>query len=245
MKKYTFDNFLVGKTNKKAVKAVKKFIARSFGYRAVFIHGCPLCGKTHLAKAVWQCLLEQEKEVLLRTPEQFTRELQGWFYAGGDWEIFCRSYEKKDFLIIDDMQEFRSFGAAETHCEEIILRFLKAGKSVLVFSTQDDLKSKRLRGKFFYKIEVQEPDVPIRKYMIDRYAEEKQLRFDEDARILLAELEGSIRRMMNILINVMRHRLLYDSEITCELIWKLYDNERARKYVLTRRRRYGRKRKLF
>jgi chromosomal replication initiation ATPase DnaA len=94
-KKMDFENFMVSRSNKKAVKTVKRLMERRPGYKAVLIYGERMCGKTHLAKAVWTELLAREQDVVMRDVDHFTEELQGWLWAGGTLEGFYENYEKR------------------------------------------------------------------------------------------------------------------------------------------------------
>ena len=104
--KYTFDNFIIGKSNEFA-HAAALAVAKSPGksYNPFFIYGGVGLGKTHLMHAIGNAIIKKSpnKRVLYVSSEQFTNEL---INALRDYKIgeFKQKYRTIDVLLVDDVQ---------------------------------------------------------------------------------------------------------------------------------------------
>ena len=108
---YTFDNFIVGDSNRFAFTAARA-VAEKPGkaYNPLFLYGKSGLGKTHLMHAIGNYILENSnKRVLYVSSEQFVND---YIYAvrNNDKNNFDRidsfknKYRNIDVLIIDDIQ---------------------------------------------------------------------------------------------------------------------------------------------
>ena len=112
-KNYTFDNFVVGESNKFA-QAAALAVAENPGkmYNPLFIYGNSGLGKTHLMHAIGNYIEDkQHKKVLYVTCDQFLEDFMGLSrknnvdYNNLDYiEFFKGKYRSIDVLIIDDIQ---------------------------------------------------------------------------------------------------------------------------------------------
>ena len=156
-KKYTFDNFVVGNSNKIA-HAAAVAVAESPGelYNPLFIFGPSGLGKTHLMQAIGNYIEDkQHKKVLYITSDEFIEDfskisrgdgtLNNYDYA----DYFKNKYRSLDVLIIDDIQ---FLATAQKTQEEFFHTFniLHHDKKQIIISSDrspDDLKSLELRLK--------------------------------------------------------------------------------------------------
>ena len=104
--RYTFDNFVVGGSNKYAQAAALAVAeSPSEAYNPLFIYGGSGLGKTHLMNAIGIYLLEHNENlnVLYVSSEMFTNE---FIKALGENKTreFKNKYRKVDVLLIDDIQ---------------------------------------------------------------------------------------------------------------------------------------------
>ena len=111
-KTYTFDNFIVGNSNKLATTAALS-VAENPGkiYNPLFIYGNSGLGKTHLMHAIGNYIVDNSnKTVLYVTSEQFQQEYIKATRKGEDGtnfnyiNFFKNKYRSIDVLIIDDIQ---------------------------------------------------------------------------------------------------------------------------------------------
>ncbi|MDP7422065.1 MAG: DnaA/Hda family protein, partial [bacterium] len=106
--KYTFDSFVIGKSNEfayAATESVAKFPGKR--YNPLFLYGGVGLGKTHLMQAVGHYCLENRKDAKIAyiSSERFTNELITSL-RGKSTESFRKKYRKLDLLLVDDVQFF-------------------------------------------------------------------------------------------------------------------------------------------
>jgi chromosomal replication initiator protein len=104
--RYTFDSFVVGKSNELAYAAAKRITeANDVTFNPLFLHGGVGLGKTHLMHAIaWEVLKNQPaKKVVYVSAEKFMFE----FIAAlrfKDTHAFKHKFRNVDLLMIDDVQ---------------------------------------------------------------------------------------------------------------------------------------------
>ena len=164
--KYSFDNFIVGNSNKFA-QAAALSVAENPGkmYNPLFLYGNSGLGKTHLMHAIGNYIVEHSsKRVLYITSEQFIQDFiktnrkddSGTNFNYVDF--FKSKYRDIDVLIIDDIQ---FLGGAEKSQEEFFHTFnnlYNDSKQIIISSDRspNDLKlfEDRLRTRFTWGLPV-------------------------------------------------------------------------------------------
>ncbi len=175
-KNYTFDNFIVGNTNKFAQAAALE-VAENPGalYNPLFIYGNSGLGKTHLMHAIGNYITEHsDKRVLYVSSDQFISDFLGINKKdehGKNFDsinYFKNKYRNIDVLIVDDIQFFQ--GAPQTQ-NEFFNTFTKLhdeNKQIIISSDRspDDLKllEDRLRTRFCWGLtaDIFPPDFDLR-----------------------------------------------------------------------------------
>lgn len=182
LSKYTFDNFIVGESNKFA-QAAALSVAENPGklYNPLFIYGNSGLGKTHLMHAIGNFIVEHSnKRVLYVTSDQFIQDFIGINRrdsSGTNFncvDFFKDKYRNIDVLIIDDIQ-FLS-GATQTQQEffHTFNTLYSDSKHIIISSDRspDDLKllEERLRTRFCWGLTVNifPPDFNLRVEIIKR-----------------------------------------------------------------------------
>ena len=174
--KYTFDNFIVGNSNKFA-HAAAIAVAQNPGkmYNPLFIYGNSGLGKTHLMHAIGNYITKNtNKKVLYVTSEQFVSDFIGINKKDKDGtnfsyvDFFKQKYRNIDVLIIDDIQYLG--GATETQKEffHTFNTLYGENKQIIISSDRspDDLKilEDRLRTRFCWglPVDIYPPDFELR-----------------------------------------------------------------------------------
>jgi len=171
--KYTFENFIVGDTNRFA-KTAALAVAEQPGkiYNPLFIYGKSGLGKTHLMHAVGNFIVNNsDKKVLYTTSDKFMTEFTGLAKEenGLDYaDYFKNKYRNVDVLIIDDIQYL--VGAEKTQQEffHTFNALHQANKQIIISSDRspDDLKKleERLRSRFTWglPVDIFPPDFDLR-----------------------------------------------------------------------------------
>ncbi len=217
---YTFENFIVGNSNKFAHAAAFS-VAENPGrmYNPLFIYGNSGLGKTHLMHAIGNYILaNSNQKVLYVTSEQFISDFLGINRKdefGNNFnyiEYFKKKYRTVDVLIIDDIQFLG--GATQTQQEffHTFNTLYSDNKQIIISSDRspDDLKllEDRLRTRFCWglTVDIFPPDFELRiailKKKIVGGAVEKNIPDDVVEYIAshmgndVRQLEGSITRLL-------------------------------------------------
>ena len=174
--KFTFDNYIVGNTNRLAYVAARS-VAEAPGtiHNPLFIYGRSGLGKTHLMQAIGNYIANNSNlKVLYTTCNEFLNEFIGIASVDkGTSSInyandFKNKYRNVDVLIIDDIQFL--VGAEKTQNEFFhTFNFLhQANKQIIISSDRspDDLKKieERLRSRFMWglPVDIYPPDFNLR-----------------------------------------------------------------------------------
>ena len=218
--KYTFENFIVGISNKFALAAALA-VAENPGkmYNPLFIYGNSGLGKTHLMHAIGNFIVKtSNKKVLYVTSEQFVSDFIGINKkdeSGTNFsyvDFFKQKYRNIDVLIIDDIQYLA--GATETQKEffHTFNTLYGDNKQIIISSDRspDDLKilEDRLRTRFCWglPVDIYPPDFELRvailkkkiigecinKEIPDQVIEYMATNLGSDIR----QLEGSLTRLI-------------------------------------------------
>lgn len=175
---YTFDNFVIGDTNRLAA-TVGLSVAEQPGklYNPLFIYGKSGLGKTHLMHAIGNFIKDNSKKsVLYVTSDTFISDFTNLYKKDEEkYELeqkFKDKYRNIDVLIIDDIQFLG--GATKTQDEFFnTFNFLHQGQKQIIISSDkspDDLKvlEDRLQTRFNWGITVniEPPDYQLRLQII-------------------------------------------------------------------------------
>ena len=217
-KEYTFDNYVIGETNKFA-KTTALAVAAQPGkiYNPLFIYGKCGVGKTHLMHAIGNFIVENSNLRVLYTKSLDFRDEFISISSGTKEEIATKSkyfkdkYFNLDVLIIDDIQFL--VGAEKTQQEffQLFEELHSKNKQIIISSdtSPDDLKKleERLKSRltFSLPVDIFPPDFDLRvrilkdklkKYSISSLITDEAIEYianlyDSDVR----PLEGAITRI--------------------------------------------------
>ena len=240
--KYTFDSFVVGKTNElafAAARGVSEFPGEKFN--PLFIYGGVGIGKTHLAQAIGNQILKnnQEARILYVTSERFTNDYVDAI-KGGKMKEFRVKYRSYDVLIIDDIQFlagkdgtqeelFNTFNEYHQKNLQIVLTSDRAPQALSAF--QERLKSRFSCGMV---ADIEEPDFETREAIIKAKLAEKKYKFDDDVvKYIAAEVQKSVREIEGVLNKIIAQYELRKIEPTIENVKETisYYNEQNKKNV--------------
>ena len=215
--KYTFQNFIVGESNRFAQTAGLS-VAQNPGelYNPLFIYGKSGVGKTHLMHAIGNYVINNSnKNVLYVTSDEFTTDFTGIRNVTGNnqsyVDYFKDKYRNVDVLIIDDIQFLA--GAEKTQQEFFnTFNFLYSTNKQIIISSDrspDDLKllEDRLRTRFAWglTVDILPPDFTLKKQIIKNKINGHDVakKIDDDVIEFIANscendvrhLEGAITRL--------------------------------------------------
>ena len=208
---YTFENFIVGSSNKFAHAACIAVADRpAQAYNPLFIYGPSGLGKTHLLYAITNELKKKINNirVIYIKGEDFTNQMIDSMSRQAMTE-FRDKYRSCDVLLIDDIH----FIAGKTSTQEEFFNTFnalhEAGKQIIMTSDRPPREIKtleeRLRTRFEWGLiaDIQPPDLELRTAIIKKKAEVFNVSIPEDVLAFLAEnlrsnirqIEGAIKKL--------------------------------------------------
>ncbi len=207
--KYTFDTFIVGKSNQLA-HAASLAVAESPGrrYNPLFIYSDVGLGKTHLLHAIGHHLRQQDLNVLYVSSEQFTNEFIKAIREGTS-ESFRNKYRSVDALLMDDIQFISGKEQTQEGFFHTFNDLHNAGHQIVLTSDRPPralaLLEDRLRSRFEWGLiaDMQPPDLETRIAILQQKAMSAGRIFPYEVIDYLArkvlrnirELEGSLNRV--------------------------------------------------
>ena len=232
--KYTFENFVVGNSNRFA-HAAALAVAEDPGkiYNPLFIYGNSGLGKTHLMHAIGNYIVKNSnKKVLYITSEQFVTDFVSMNRkddSGTNFnyvDFFKQKYRNVDVLIIDDIQCLG--GATETQKEffHTFNTLYEGNKQIIISSdsSPDDLKKleDRLRTRFGWglTVDIFPPDIELRSAIIKKkiVGEDITKPIPEDViEYMAATISGNIRNLEGALTRLIAYSATWGSDITLPL----------------------------
>ncbi|MBN1995292.1 MAG: chromosomal replication initiator protein DnaA [Anaerolineae bacterium] len=222
--KYTFDQFIVGASNRLA-HAASLAVAENpaEAYNPLFLYGGVGLGKTHLLQAIAQYAVARGKQVIYSSSETFTNDLINAIRSQST-EAFREKYRTTDFLLIDDIQFiagkestqeefFHTFNTLHSSGGQIVLSSDRPPKAI---TTLED----RLRSRFEWGLlaDVQPPDLETRIAILRFKADSQQVYVPDDVMEFIARrAQSNIRELEGALNKVIAHAAMMRQSISMEL----------------------------
>ena len=222
-RKYIFDSFVVGNSNRMA-HAASLAVAESpaMNYNPLFLYGNSGLGKTHLMHSIAHFILEHNPtaKVLYVTSETFTNELILSIQNNKN-EAFRNKYRNIDVLLIDDIQFiskkegtqeefFHTFNALYESTKQIIISSDRPPKEI---ETLED----RLRSRFEMGLiaDIQPPDYETRIAILRKKAESDHLEVPDDVMAYIAKsIASNIRELEGALTRIVAYSTLTNQDIS-------------------------------
>ena len=223
--RYTFETFVVGKSNELAHAAARAVSDHpGVTYNPLFIYSGVGLGKTHLLHAIWHELTRKRLSLIYATTEEFTNEYIKAI-RDGRTEEFRNRYRSADVLLLDDIQFiigkeqtqegfFHTFNSLHMASRQIVIT---SDRPVTALTLLEDRVQSRLAGGL--TVDIQHPDLETRLAILRAKADETGQEFPEDVIQFLAErIHKNIRELEGGLNRVAAYAHLVDSPVTLDLV---------------------------
>ncbi len=209
--RYTFENFIVGKTNELAHAAALAVAEKPGRYNPLFIYGGVGLGKTHLLQAIGQKMIEMNSrtKVLYVTCERFTNE---FIHAvrNGRGKEFKDTYRTLDLLLIDDIQFITGKEGTQEEFFHTFNALHQANKQIVLSSDRPPKAIQGIEQRIVSRLEwgmlvdVSAPDLETRVAILESKCKEKGYELSREMLSYLAgsvqsnvrELEGSLNKII-------------------------------------------------
>lgn len=209
---YTFDRFVVGKSNQLALAAAQQ-VAENPGdsYNPLFLYGGVGLGKTHLMHAVGNELRKRKPDakVVYLHSERFVADMVKALQLNAISD-FKRYYRGVDALLIDDIQFFANKDRSQEEFFHTFNALLEGGQQMILTSDrypkEIDGVEERLKSRFGWglTVAVEPPELETRVAILIKKAEQSGIDLSPDAAFFIAqrirsnvrELEGALKRVI-------------------------------------------------
>jgi len=221
---YTFENFVVGKSNQLAHSAALAVANHPFELNnPLYFYGNSGLGKTHLMFAIVNHIraMHPEYNILYVTGEEFTIELVESL-AQKRPMIFREKYRNLDVLLVDDIQFIAGKLSVQEEFFHTFDTLFKLNKQIILASDRapkdiDNLEE-RLKSRFVMGLvaDIQPPDLELRIAIFKRKASDFGFDLDMDVLYYLAQnITTNIRQIEGALKKLKAHALL--NGVKCDL----------------------------
>ncbi len=225
--KYTFDNFVIGSSNRFAhAAAVAVAEAPAKAYNPLFIYGESGLGKTHLLHAIGHYAehLYQGIQVRYVSSEEFTNDFINSI-QNNQTVGFNKRYREIDILLIDDIQFlqgkeqtqevfFHTFNTLHDHNKQVVITSDVPPKHLTGFED-------RMTSRFEWGLitDVQAPDLETRIAILRKKAQSERLQVgNEVLEYIASKVSSNIRELEGILIRVTAFANLNRSAVDMDLV---------------------------
>lgn len=223
--RYTFENFVVGASNRLAHAAALAVAERpSQAYNPLFIYGGVGLGKTHLLHAIGNHCARRELKVLYVSSEEFTNDLINAIRTHTT-QAFRDKYRRIDVLLIDDIQFiagkestqeefFHTFNTLHGQDKQVVVSSDRPPKALVTLE-------ERLRSRFEWglTVDLQPPDYETRLAILRAKAERAGRRMGPEALEMIARrIQSNIRELEGALTRIMAFADLSGLPVTPQLI---------------------------
>ena len=223
--RYTFDRFVVGKSNEFA-HAAALGVARQPGqlYNPLVMYSDVGLGKTHLMHAIGHQIAARGMSLIYSTTEEFTNSFIRAI-RDGTTDVFRDYYRTADVLLLDDIQFligkdqtqegfFHTFNALHQTNRQIVVT---SDRPVSGLTLLEDRIQSRLAGGLV--VDIHPPDIETRIAILRAKADGSRQNVSDDVLIYLAErIHKNIRELEGGLNKVSAFADLTGTPVTVELV---------------------------
>ncbi|MGV8858428.1 chromosomal replication initiator protein DnaA [Rhodoglobus sp.] len=225
--KYSFDNFVIGGSNRFAhAAAVAVAEAPAKAYNPLFIYGGSGLGKTHLLHAIGHYAQSLYPGIRVRyvSSEEFTNDFINSI-ANNRASVFQSRYREIDILLIDDIQFlqgkdstqeafFHTFNTLHDHNKQVVITSDLPPKHLTGFED-------RMRSRFEWGLitDVQAPDLETRIAILRKKAQSEKMQVGNDIlEFMASKVSSNIRELEGTLIRVTAFASLNRTEVDMALV---------------------------
>ena len=226
--RYTFDNFVIGKSNELAAAAAHA-VSQAPGrvYNPLFLYGVTGLGKTHLMQAVAHTVMERQPETRITFigTEQFTNEMIGSIRERTTQE-FRRRYRETDLLLVDDVQFLKGKESTQEEFFHTFNALYEAGRQIILTSDRPPSEIPGLEARLVSRFQwgmvadIELPDLEHRIAILRNKAviDHLEMTIPEDVIRFIAEhVRSNVRELEGSIIKLLAYASLKHREITVDV----------------------------
>ena len=217
----SFDNFIVGSSNKIAYEASLKVTESGSHYNPLYIYGGVGMGKTHLLNSIGLKLKETNKVMFIsaeRFMYQFVKSIKS-----NEMVKFKDYFRNADTFLIDDIQFMNGKEAMQEEFFHTFNSLLDKGSQIIIAADRPPNKLNRIQERIKSRfsgglvIDIQQPDFDLRYKIVKLKSQElekfysNQISISEDIqKFLSTEIKSSIRELVGALNRIVSFSRVYN-----------------------------------
>lgn len=226
--RYTFDHFVIGKSNELAAAAAHA-VSQAPGktYNPLFLYGDTGLGKTHLMQAVAHEVLSRHPDTRITFigTEQFTNEMIGSI-QNRTTQDFRRRYRETDLLLVDDVQFLKGKEATQEEFFHTFNALYEAGRQIVLTSDRPPSEIPGLEARLVSRFQwgmvadIELPDFEHRIAILRNKAllDHLEMTIPEDVIRFIAEhVRSSVRELEGSIIKLLAYASLKHRDITVDV----------------------------
>ena len=217
----SFENFVIGQSNKLAFEAAKKVSEKIAHYNPFYLYAGVGMGKTHLLNAIGLKLKEDKKVTFIsaeRFMYQFVKSLKS-----NEMVKFKDNFRNTDVLIIDDIQFMNGKEAMQEEFFHTFNTLIEKGSQVILSADRPPSKlikiQERNKSRFSggLVVDIQSPENDLRLKILKTKVDELNILYSEKLKLseeilnfISSEIRNSIRELVGALNRVASFSRIYN-----------------------------------
>jgi chromosomal replication initiator protein len=217
----TFDNFILGPSNKLAFEASKKVSQDISHYNPLYLYGGVGMGKTHLLNSISLSLKDKNSVMFIpaeRFMYQFVRSIKL-----NEMVKFKEYFRNADILLIDDIQFMNGKEAMQEEFFHTFNALLDKGSQIIVSADRPPNKLSRIQDRIKSRfsgglvVDIQSPDFELRYSIVKKKSEELRIINSDQFKIsnevqkfISTEIRANIRELTGALNRIVSYSRIYN-----------------------------------
>jgi len=223
--KLNFENFIRGKSNDIAFSYSQKVCEHVSRYNPLYVCGGVGLGKTHLLNAIG-LELQNDNNVMFISAERFMYHFIKSIKKN-DMVNFKDFFRKSSVFIIDDIQFISGKESLQEEFFHTFNSLMDKGSQIIISSDRAPMKLDRIQDRIKSRlagglvVDIESPDLELKKNIIKRKIEDIQNQFKENIDIsdevidyIAAESKTNIRELIGVLNRVIAFSRVHNKILT-------------------------------
>jgi len=217
----SFENFVIGESNRLAFEASKKVSEKISHYNPFYLYSGVGMGKTHLLNAIG-LKLKEDKKVTFISAERFMY-LFVKSIKSNEMVKFKENFRNTDVLIIDDIQFMNGKEAMQEEFFHTFNSLIEKGSQIILSADRPPNKlvkiQERIKSRFSggLVVDIQSPEHDLRLKILKTKVDELHIMYNEKLKLseetlkfISNEIRNSIRELVGALNRVASFSRIYD-----------------------------------
>lgn len=223
---FTFDEFVLGKSNQMAHQATKDVMndLGSHRHNPLFLYGATGLGKTHLMHALGHATVERGKQVYYLSSEQFVTQYVA-AVRNNKIDDFKQKCREPDLFLVDDIHLLAGKNKSGIEFLSLFNDLIGANKQIVLTSDKypsmlKDL-DERLKSRLSWglSVAVEPPELETRINILQKKAEAADVDLPRESAMFIAQqVVANVRELEGALNKVLATARFKDSAITLDLV---------------------------